>query len=1117
MKTVLILGECDGTGTLQGATLELLALARARELTADVVLEDGDRPRLLQELSAHGASRVWFLTDDSSRYAARKLACAINALCERIGAESLWGSMSFKSRDLLAYCAGLAGGAALSGVRGLERADGAWRATSESYAGRVVRRDRLPDGFTSIAFASAGVAAKGRTDAALAAAETLEVKGGDVRFVGDLVPPEKEEGIQLKDAEVVLDVGAGVGAKGVAEARKLLSLLLATGIKASIGGTRVVTDAALLPRGAQIGVSGISVPAKLMLCLGISGAPQHWVGIKDCASIVAVNTDAEAPLMRVADLPIQGDGVAFLKELGALVAAGLTEAQREALRKASEARRTTPAASAAGGAAVAALAAEPREPLPDAPLKVDLRSLEFDAFHVYKVHELDPAWNREKLSTLLRKVTKYAETFLNQGKRTAEEIHCRFLPGEEHEQRAVVTPPGLKEAFQEYYRSGLGRFHVPRRFGGLELPHGFLDLASEIVNAGSVAMGTAFELTQGASLILQNFGSEWMKEVLVPGLYDGRFQGTMCLTEAQAGSDLGAVATTAERIEGTDTFRINGTKIFITAGDHDMADNFIHIVLAKVKGVAQRGTRAISLFMVPKFWIDDEGRSGEFNRVVTQSIEHKHGMTTSPTAVLRFDNARGLLIARDVDEEMMAPSGMKAMFFMMNYMRHETGTAARAQAMATCLDALVYNTEREQGLAVGDRGPGKRISPIFHHPGQKKVLLDMFARTLAGRGLTLRLTEIRDAAGRALERELAAVEQESRALPLSSDQRRRLTRLEEELAGVERRLGKVESARRMFKREPATLAAVEAEQAGLAKRREALQASLTAISPTYLALRGRAARARRDQEDEEAYASILTSLVKAQVTDDNIRTLNEGMNAYGGIGFMAETPVSQRLRDSQVLCIWEGTNDIQALNTVERQISRDNRDSRGRVAFERLVSDIREFIRANEANPAFAEALAILGQSLTAVERFRNVMTRATPADERNYRRRMFGSIFARPAPAARAAAEARWAGMVQVSARSFATWLAQIVEAWQLLRMGVAAEARRRGLQSGAEIPAEDRPFDEAFLRGRVLLANHFVRSAACMDKAMFRWEEQFYHSVPWELQREELADAPERITVAS
>jgi len=607
-----------------------------------------------------------------------------------------------------------------------------------------------------------------------------------------------------------------------------------------------------------------------------------------------------------------------------------------------------------------------------------------------------------------------------------------------------------------------------------------------------------------------------MRDVLIPGLYDGRFQGTMCLTEPQAGSDLGAVTTTAERMEGTDTFRINGTKVFITAGDHDMAENFIHIVLAKLRGVSQKGTRAISLFVVPKFWIDEEGHSGEFNRVFTQSIEHKHGMTTSPTCVLKFDNARGLLIARDVDEEMLQPSGMKNMFFMMNYMRHETGTAARAQAMATCLDTLIYNTEREQGRAVCDAGGPRRTSPIFHHPGQKKVLLDMFARTLAGRGLTLRLTEIRDASDRRLERELAAVEQETGALGLSPDQRKRIAGIEKDLLGVERRLGKVEAGRLAFRRDPAALAAIAREEAGLRKRRDSLRGALGSVSARYLALQDRAARARRDQADEETYASIYTSLVKAQVTDDNIRTLNEGMNAYGGIGFMAETPVSQRLKDSQVLCIWEGTNDIQALNTVGRQIAPDNRDSRGRVVFERLLAEIREFIVTNRANPAFAESLALLERSVRALEKFRNAITRATPADRRDYKRRMFGSIVARPDRAAEAAAEGRWAEMVQSSARNFSTYLAQIVEAWQLLRMGVVADRLLQRMKSGAEPVFEDRQFDEPFLRGRVLLANHFVFSPNCLDTNLLQRERQFHRSVPRDLQREELCDAVERITVA-
>jgi hypothetical protein len=240
------------------------------------------------------------------------------------------------------------------------------------------------------------------------------------------------------------------------------------------------------------------------------------------------------------------------------------------------------------------------------------------------------------------------------------------------------------------------------------------------------------------------------------------------------------------------------------------------------------------------------------------------------------------------------------------------------------------------------------------------------------------------------------------------------------------------------------------------------------------------------------------------------------MQAYGGIGFMAETPVSQRLKDSQVLCIWEGTNDIQALNTVGRQIAPDNTDSRGRVVFERLLAEIHEFIRANKANPTFAESLAVFERSVNALERFRNTMTRATRADKRNYKRRMFGSIFARPDRAAQAAAEGRWAEMVQASARNFSAYFAQVVQAWQLLRTGLVADRLLAERKAGTEPAAEDAQFDEAFLAGRVLLAKHFVFSSSCLDKALLDWERQFYHSVPWTLRREELCDTVERMTVA-
>jgi hypothetical protein len=216
-----------------------------------------------------------------------------------------------------------------------------------------------------------------------------------------------------------------------------------------------------------------------------------------------------------------------------------------------------------------------------------------------------------------------------------------------------------------------------------------------------------------------------------------------------------------------------------------------------------------------------------------------------------------------------------------------------------------------------------------------------------------------------------------------------------------------------------------------------------------------------------------------------------------------------------VLCIWEGTNDIQALNTVGRQVAPDNKDSRGRVVFDRLLAEIREFISVNRSTRAFTESLAVLGHSVNALEKFRNAMTRTTAADRRAYKRRMFGSILARPDRAAEMAAETRWAEMVQSSARNFSAYLAQIVQAWQLMRMGVEADRLLASMNTDRECAPEDREFDEPFLRGRVLLANHFVFSANCLDKNLLQWERQFFHSVPRELGREELCDTVERVTL--
>lgn len=985
-----------------------------------------------------------------------------------------------------------AGGIVADRVRDLRLEDGTWHAEEETHSGQFLRTVAWADGTPFLALVSAVPGAPSPRPVECSASDTLLRPTELVESAWEADPVGTET--DLSRAPAVLAIGDGVGRKGALEARKIVACAELLGVPMALGGTRVVTDAGTLPRRSQIGVSGVSVAPRLLLSVGASGAPQHWAGIRDARTILAVNTDPGAPILSRVDRPVVGDGLAFLKAVRTGLF-DLLDAQQKSLLES----RNAPAASAPTSVAVPA---EPEEPLSDQPLRVDFRSLEFDAFEVFGMHRLDPAWNREKLSALLRKAGRFAETRLNQGKRDAERRHCRMHPGEEHRERAVTAPPRLKDAFQEYYRSGLGKFALPRIHGGMGLSHGFLDLVSEIVNGGSVAMGTCFELTMGASLILRTFGNEWMKEVILPGLHDGRFQGTMCLTEAQAGSDLGAVATVAERIEGTDKFRLRGTKVFITSGDHDMAENFMHIVLARIQGVSQKGTGAISLFLVPKFQVDEEGVRGEFNHVVTQGLEHKHGMTTSPTVTLKFEDAEGWLIAPSVEEEIRRPSGMKAMFFFMNYMRHETGTAARGQSMATCLDVLEYNLQREQGTALRDAAAGSRApSPIFRHPSQRKILLDMFARTLGGRLMTLRLAQIRDRSHQELAEGLAGIESERGALGLASAEREELARLEAERSDLRNRRAKGIAARKALAPDPDGTALNEKHLTDVEERLRQVSARMAGIHPRWEPLLEGEAALHQAERDEETYAMILTSLVKAQVTDDNIRTLNEGMNAYGGIGYMDETPVSQRLRDSQILCIWEGTNDIQALNTVLRQIGPRNTDSRGRVVWNRLMAELGGIATQNGEHPRLASSAALLQQAIAALMEFRNVLVEATPESSV-----LWNELLGRDPSLAgdEKARSLRRQELVQAWARTFSTWFAQVVEGAQLLAMARVASDL---------LDAASPEWEGDFLEGRIELAKHFLRSPAGLDKGLLAWRLALSDLVPDHLDRAHLADQAERL----
>jgi alkylation response protein AidB-like acyl-CoA dehydrogenase len=291
----------------------------------------------------------------------------------------------------------------------------------------------------------------------------------------------------------------------------------------------------------------------------------------------------------------------------------------------------------------------------------------------------------------------------------------------------VVMPDGFAKAYQDYVEGGWGTIGVPEEFGGQGLP--FAIQTAVLDTLGSANMGFALcpTLTVGAIEALAHHGSPEQQARYLPHLATGEWTGTMNLTEPQAGSDVGALRTQATPL-GDGKWRIKGTKIYISFGDHDMADNIVHLVLARTPD-APVGTRGISLFLVPKYRLDDDGKPGEFNDVRVVSIEHKMGLHASPTCVLSFgdhDDCIGELIGAE-------HAGMRAMFTMMNNARLNVGLQGVQIAEAATQQAVAYARERIQSARAGSQD--KNPVPIIEHPDVRRMLMRMKAQTQAARAL----------------------------------------------------------------------------------------------------------------------------------------------------------------------------------------------------------------------------------------------------------------------------------------------------------------------------------------------------------------------------------------------
>ena len=296
-----------------------------------------------------------------------------------------------------------------------------------------------------------------------------------------------------------------------------------------------------------------------------------------------------------------------------------------------------------------------------------------------------------------------------------------------HNGSGVTTTPGFKEAYQQYAEGGWQGLQHPADFGGQGLPKTIGAACGEMLNSANMAFALCPLLTDGAIEALLTAGSDALKATYLEKLISGHWTGTMNLTEPQAGSDLAAVRTRAEP-QPDGTYKIFGTKIYITYGEHDMAENIIHLVLARVQG-APEGVKGISLFVVPKFMVKEDGSLGDRNDVHCVSIEHKMGIKASPTAVLQFGDhggGVGYLVGQE-------NRGLEYMFIMMNAARYAVGVQGIAIAERSYQRAVQYARDRVQSRPVDGSLPG--AGPIIHHPDVRRMLMTMRAYTEACRAM----------------------------------------------------------------------------------------------------------------------------------------------------------------------------------------------------------------------------------------------------------------------------------------------------------------------------------------------------------------------------------------------
>lgn len=329
--------------------------------------------------------------------------------------------------------------------------------------------------------------------------------------------------------------------------------------------------------------------------------------------------------------------------------------------------------------------------------------------------------NAEFIDSVLEEAARFAEGVVAPTNEAGDRIGVRFEDGR------VVTPPGFKDAYDRFVEAGWAALCGPEEFGGQGLPESFGGPVGELFVSANMSWKMYSGLTDSAVLCLERHAPEELKQLYLPKMVAGTWTGTMCLTESQAGTDLGLLRARAEP-DGEGSYRINGTKIFITSGEHDLTGNIVHLVLARLPD-APAGTRGISLFLVPKYLPDAAGEPGEPNGVSCGRIEEKMGIHGSATCVINFQDARGWLIGE-------ANAGLKCMFVMMNHARLWVGLQGLAQAERSLQASLAYARERRQGRAARGGEPGAAADLLIQHGDVRRMLLTQKALVEGSRILT---------------------------------------------------------------------------------------------------------------------------------------------------------------------------------------------------------------------------------------------------------------------------------------------------------------------------------------------------------------------------------------------